>query len=98
MGADGTHGEEEHDVVIVGAGVAGLSCALECFDIQLDTVVFEADARPGGQLVEIGHTVRNVAAGSFRDGSALRGLVGGIRSDPGRLPPPVTVRYGRQPR
>lgn len=72
MGADGTHGEDEHDVVIVGAGVAGLSCALECFDIQLDTVVFEAQARPGGQLVEIGHTVRNVAAGSFLDGAHLR--------------------------
>jgi thioredoxin reductase (NADPH) len=72
MGADGTRGEERHDVVIVGAGAAGLSCALECFDIQLDTVVFEAHARPGGQLVEIGHTVRNVASGWFRDGSALR--------------------------
>ena len=49
-----------------------VSCALECFDIQLDTVVFEAQARPGGQLVEIAHTVRNVAAGTFRDGPALR--------------------------
>ncbi len=49
-----------------------VSCALECFDIQLDTVVFEADERPGGQLVEIPHSVRNVASGSFRDGSALR--------------------------
>jgi len=72
MGVDGAHAEEEHDVVIVGAGVAGLSCALECFDIQLDTVVFEAQARPGGQLVEIGHSVRNVAAGSFPDGAHLR--------------------------
>ena len=65
-------GEEQHDVVIVGAGAAGVSCALECFDIQLDTVVFEADERPGGQLVEIPHSVRNVAIGSPRDGSALR--------------------------
>lgn len=72
MGAEGTHGEEQHDVVIVGAGAAGLSCALECFDIQLDTVVFEAQARPGGQLVEIGHSIRNVAARTFPDGSALR--------------------------
>ena len=30
-----------HDVVIIGAGTAGTSCALECFDIQLDTAVFE---------------------------------------------------------
>ena len=65
-------GNERHDVVIVGAGTAGVSCALECFDIQLDTAVFEADERPGGQLVEIPHSVRNVAIGSSRDGPALR--------------------------
>jgi thioredoxin reductase (NADPH) len=64
--------EEEHDVVIVGGGAAGISCALECFDIQLDTVVFEADARPGGQLAEIWHSVRNVAAGRFWNGADLR--------------------------
>ena len=37
MCADAVHREEQRDVVIVGAGVAGVSCALECFDIQLDT-------------------------------------------------------------
>jgi thioredoxin reductase len=31
--------DEHHDVVVVGAGAAGVSCALECFDIQLDTVL-----------------------------------------------------------
>jgi len=72
MAADTTQGEERHDVVIVGAGAAGMSCALECFDIQLDTAVFETHERPGGQLVEIDHSVRNVATGSFRDGSTLR--------------------------
>jgi thioredoxin reductase (NADPH) len=49
-----------------------VSCALECVDIQLDTAVFETDARPGGQLAEIPHSVRNVATGSSRDGAALR--------------------------
>ena len=72
MSADSIQGEERHDVVIVGAGTAGMSCALECFDIQLDTAVFETHERPGGQLVEIDHSVRNVAAGSFRDGATLR--------------------------
>ena len=71
MSADAIGGEE-HDVVIVGAGTAGVSCALECFDIQLDTAVFEADERPGGQLVEIPHSVRNLAIGSNHDGPALR--------------------------
>ena len=72
MSAGASDREEQHDVVIVGAGTAGVSCALECFDIQLDTVVFEADDRPGGQLVEIPHSVRNLAIGSNRDGPALR--------------------------
>jgi thioredoxin reductase len=64
--------DEAHDVVIVGAGPAGVNCALECHDIQLDTIVFEAAAEPGGQLSEIHHSVRNVAAGRFADGRALR--------------------------
>jgi len=63
---------EEHDVVIVGAGVAGISCALECFDVRLDTVVLEACARPGGQVADIPHSVRNVATGRYPDGSAVR--------------------------
>jgi thioredoxin reductase (NADPH) len=63
---------EDHDVVIVGAGVAGVSCALECFDIRLDTVVFETGTRPGGQLAEIPHSVRNVATGRHSSGAELR--------------------------
>src|SRR5207237_5550118 len=43
MCADTIHGEQQRDVVIIGAGTAGTSCALECFDIQLDTVVLETD-------------------------------------------------------
>jgi thioredoxin reductase (NADPH) len=62
----------KHDVVVVGGGVAGVNCALECFDIQLDTILVEANATLGGQLPEIGHSVRNVAAGRFADGEDLR--------------------------
>jgi thioredoxin reductase (NADPH) len=65
-------GEEQHDVVVVGGGVAGVNCALECFDIQLDTVLVEASAALGGQLPDILHSVRNVAAGRFADGRALQ--------------------------
>jgi thioredoxin reductase (NADPH) len=61
----------QHDVVIIGGGVAGVSAALECSDIQLDVVLLEANSVLGGQLAEISHPVRNVAAGWYADGPAL---------------------------
>jgi thioredoxin reductase (NADPH) len=90
----GMTGEEHHDVVIVGGGAAGVNCALECFDIQLDTVLVEASATLGGQLPEILHSVRNVAAGRFADGEALqRALLESaeILGDRVRLSHPVTT-------
>jgi thioredoxin reductase (NADPH) len=86
-------GDEHYDVVIIGAGVGGVSCALECVDLQLDTAVFETHGRPGGQLVEIPHRVRNVATGSPRDGSTLRDSLEDsavILGDRLRLSRPVT--------
>jgi len=53
--------EALHDVVVIGAGAAGVSAAIECFDIQLDVVVLEAAGRVGGQIEQIPHAVRNVA-------------------------------------
>src|SRR6266566_1025451 len=93
MSAGRIQGEERHDVVIVGAGAAGMSCALECFDIQLDTAVFEAHERPGGQLIEIPHSVRNVATTKPRNGSALRDSLeesAAILGDRLRLSSPIT--------
>jgi thioredoxin reductase (NADPH) len=68
-------GEPEHDVVVIGGGVAGVNCALECFDIQLDTLLVESSAALGGQLAEITHSVRNVAAGRFANGRVLQGAL-----------------------
>lgn len=53
--------EALHDVVVIGAGAAGVSAAIECFDIQLDVLVLEATSKVGGQIDQIPHTVRNVA-------------------------------------
>ncbi|MGP8209827.1 MAG: FAD-dependent oxidoreductase, partial [Acidimicrobiales bacterium] len=53
--------EALHDVVIIGAGAAGVSAAIECFDIKLDVMVLEGAGKVGGQIDEIPHTVRNVA-------------------------------------
>jgi thioredoxin reductase (NADPH) len=64
--------DQHHDVVIIGGGPAGVSAALECFDINLDTVVLERRPTLGGQLREIPHSVRNLAAGRFEDGPTLQ--------------------------
>jgi thioredoxin reductase (NADPH) len=54
--------ETLHDVVVIGAGPAGVSAALECFDIQLDVIVVECGGKVGGQIGDIPHAVRNVAS------------------------------------
>jgi len=54
-------GETFHDAVVIGAGAAGVSAAIECFDIQLDVVVLEAHGKVGGQIDQIPHAVRNLA-------------------------------------
>jgi thioredoxin reductase (NADPH) len=64
--------DQHHDVVVIGGGPAGVSGALECFDINLDTIVLEGRSVLGGQLAEIPNSVRNVAAGQFEDGPALQ--------------------------
>jgi len=48
-------------VIVIGAGAAGVSTAIECFDIKLDVVVLEAADKVGGQIDQIPHDVRNVA-------------------------------------
>ncbi len=67
MSAGPAGAEEHHQVVIIGGGMAGVSCALECHDIQLDTIVLEMQADLGGQINEIPFHVRNVAAGAYDD-------------------------------
>jgi thioredoxin reductase (NADPH) len=55
------HAEAVHDVVVIGAGAAGVSAAIECFDIKLDVLVLESAVEVGGQIDQIPHAVRNVA-------------------------------------
>lgn len=48
-----------HDVVIIGAGPAGLSAALWCDELGLDTLVLEQNESAGGQLHSIHGPVEN---------------------------------------
>ena len=63
-----------HDVVIIGAGPAGLSCAHWCDELGLDTLVVERGAEVGGQLAWIHHPVENYLGLSASDGRELRDL------------------------
>ena len=48
-----------HDVIIIGAGPAGLSAALWCDELGLDTLVLEQNQHTGGQLHSIYSPVEN---------------------------------------
>ena len=43
---------KRYDLVVIGAGPAGLSAAIEAASKGLDTIVFDENARPGGQLLK----------------------------------------------
>jgi thioredoxin reductase (NADPH) len=48
-----------HDVIIIGAGPAGLSAALWCDELELDTLVLEQNEQTGGQLHTIYGAIEN---------------------------------------
>ncbi|MBC8030946.1 MAG: FAD-dependent oxidoreductase [Pyrinomonadaceae bacterium] len=57
-----------HDVVIIGAGPAGLSAALWCDELGLDALVLEQAESPGGQLHSIHGPVANYPGVSANNG------------------------------
>jgi thioredoxin reductase (NADPH) len=48
-----------HDVVIIGAGAAGLSAGLWCDELGLDTLVLEQNGEIGGQLLSVHNPIEN---------------------------------------
>jgi thioredoxin reductase (NADPH) len=61
-----------YDVVIIGAGPAGLSAALWCDELGLDTLVLEEKAEVGGQLLSVYNPIGNYLGLRALNGLELR--------------------------
>lgn len=61
-----------HDVVIIGAGPAGLSAARWCDELGLDTLVLEAAEEVGGQLLSVHQPIENYLGVRAANGRELR--------------------------
>ncbi|HYP54032.1 MAG TPA: FAD-dependent oxidoreductase [Pyrinomonadaceae bacterium] len=60
-----------HDVIIIGAGPAGLSAALWCDELGLDTLLLEGEAEVGGQLRRVYNPVENYLGARAANGAEL---------------------------
>jgi thioredoxin reductase (NADPH) len=60
-----------HDVIIIGAGPAGLSAAFWCDELGLDTLVIEEAESVGGQLHKIYNPIKNYLGISSISGTEL---------------------------
>ena len=63
-----------HDVIIIGAGPGGLSAALWCDELGLDTLVLEREPEVGGQLLRVHNRVENYLGVEASNGRELRDL------------------------
>jgi thioredoxin reductase (NADPH) len=63
-----------HDVIIIGAGPAGLSAALWCDELGLDTLVLEQKEEVGGQLLSVYNRIENYLGLRAENGRELRDL------------------------
>jgi len=61
-----------YDVIIIGAGAGGLSAALWCDELGLETLVLEQAAEIGGQLLWIHHPINNYLGRRATNGRELR--------------------------
>jgi thioredoxin reductase (NADPH) len=60
-----------HDVIIIGAGPAGLSTAFWCDELSLDTLVLEQAEQIGGQLHRVYNPIQNYPGVKARNGEEL---------------------------
>lgn len=59
------------DALIIGGGIAGISCALELLETKKSFLLLESETRLGGQLHRIHNVIPNLAAGQFANGADL---------------------------
>jgi len=60
-----------HDVIIIGAGPAGLSAAFWCDELGLDTLVLEQSEQIGGQLKHVFNPIENYLGLKASNGQEL---------------------------
>ena len=60
-----------HDVIIIGAGPAGLSTAFWCDELGLDALVLEQSEAIGGQLHRVYNPINNYLGLKARNGEEL---------------------------
>lgn len=63
-----------YDVIIIGAGPAGLAAALWCDELGLETLVLEENAEVGGQLLRVYNRIENYLGVRAENGCELRDL------------------------
>src|SRR5579883_433178 len=62
--------EENHDVIVIGAGIAGISTALRLKSYSYDVVILEARERIGGRI----HTDNSLGAPLDKGASWISGI------------------------
>jgi thioredoxin reductase (NADPH) len=66
------NGQKMYDVIIIGAGPAGMSAALWCDDLGLDALVLEEREEIGGQLLSVYNPIENYLGVRAANGRELR--------------------------
>jgi thioredoxin reductase (NADPH) len=72
-----------YDVIIIGAGLAGMSAALWCDELGLDTLMLEAEEETGGQLLRVYNPINNYPGLRVENGRELRELFAAQLADAG---------------